>query len=81
MSYLESEALCPYYISDANKVIHCELVTIRCKDKEMFRFIGYGYCANRYCECVLKKAMDGFYEREELKEPTNNEESTQIVFF
>ena len=81
MSYLESEALCPYYLRDANKVIQCELTTIKCKDKEMFKFIGYGYCANKYNQCMLKKAMDGFYERNGTEEPTCTEDAEQIVFF
>ena len=63
MSYLESEALCPYYKSDDSKVIRCEGAKIKIKDKKMKTEIGYGYCADRYNECTIKIALDNYYER------------------
>ena len=76
MSYLESEALCPYFKRDANNVIKCEMCDIKCKDKLMFRFIGYGYCADKFEQCPFKVALDQFHERN--PEPA---EPIQLSFF
>ena len=82
MSYLESEALCPYYIRDVAGIIKCEAVgNVECRDKQMFRDIGYGYCANRYKQCPFKVAMDGYYERNSTDECAADGDPRQIEFF
>lgn len=83
MSYLESEALCPYYITDKSGVIQCEIGAIRCKDNLMHRFIGYGYCADKFERCPFKIALDKYYERapEEAVKEKCEPLYEQIMFF
>ena len=78
MSYLESEALCPYYKWDRGNTIKCEAGDIICRDKMMYRFIGYGYCAKRYKECPFKIALDGYYDRNPGED---GKDAKQIEFF
>ncbi len=61
MSYLEAYAICPYYMRDSNNIIKCEMNDIKCRDKEMFRFIGYGFCAKKFEQCMFKQALDNYY--------------------
>lgn len=60
------EGICPYFIRDRGKgVIYCECARFHFPDKLSRREIVYSYCAHPtgYRQCVLKKAMDGFYQR------------------
>lgn len=63
MSYLESEALCPYYESDKFGILHCEIGNLRMRDSQMLREVGYGVCADKYKTCPFKVALDNYYER------------------
>ena len=69
MSYLESEALCPYFKGDSKLMLQCECGKLFFGDKEEKREIGYGLCADKFEQCPLKKARDRFYERSDLKAP------------
>lgn len=68
MSYLESEALCPYFDSDAFGIIKCEIGDLRILDNQMKRDVGYGLCALKYDVCPFKTALDRYYERKEVIE-------------
>ncbi len=82
MSYLESEALCPYYIEDRFGVLKCEIGTIKLKDAEMMRQIGYAYCADKYKECPFKVALDGYYARNDVDaSATDGEDDEQVTWF
>ena len=71
MSYLESEALCPYFDSDALGIIKCEIGDLKILDNQMKRDVGYALCASKYEECPFKIALDGYYKRVEEKEKEN----------
>lgn len=60
------EGVCPYFIRDRGRgVIYCECARFHFPDKLARREILYTYCAHPtgYKQCVLKHAMDGFYQR------------------
>lgn len=60
------EGVCPYFIRDRGRgVIYCECARFHFPDKLSRREIVYTYCAHPsgYKQCVLKQAMDGFYQR------------------
>lgn len=78
MSYLESEALCPYYQADMFGILKCEIGDLRMRDNLMLREVGYGLCADKYAECPFKVALDNFYGRNADAEPLAEEESEQI---
>ena len=67
MSYLESEAVCPYFVDDTMQFITCEAGMILTKDKGMHRELGYDYCALNYEKCTLKIALDHYYERNNVE--------------
>lgn len=67
MSYLESEALCPYFVDDTMHFITCEAGKILTKDKGMHRELGYDYCALNYEKCTLKIALDHYYDRNSVE--------------
>lgn len=71
MSYLESEALCPYFDNDAFGIIKCEIGDLKILDNQMKRDVGYGLCASKYEECPFKIALDGYYKRVEESEKEN----------
>ena len=77
MSYLESEALCPYYESDKFGIIFCEIGDLKMRDKKMLREVGYRVCADQYEKCPFKIALDNYYERsgaEVVPQATVNEQ-------
>lgn len=78
MSYLESEALCPYYQQDKFGILKCEIGDLRMRDSQMMRDVGYRLCADGYMRCPFKIALDSFYERNADAEPLVEEESEQI---
>jgi hypothetical protein len=58
--------ICPYFIRDRSKgVVYCECARFRFPDKPSRREIVYRYCAHPegYKDCMLKKALDHYYER------------------
>lgn len=58
--------ICPYYIRDrSNGVVYCECARFRFPDKQSRREIVYRYCAHPegYKSCMLKNALDHYYER------------------
>ena len=60
------EGVCPYYLRDrGNGVIYCECAKFRFPDKLARREVVYRYCAHpeHYKKCMLKQAMDHYYER------------------
>ena len=60
------EGICPYYLRDkGNGVVYCECARLRFPDKMARREIVYGFCAHpdHYKKCMLKQAMDHYYER------------------
>lgn len=60
------EGICPYFIRDRGRgVIYCECARFHFPDKLSRREIVYTYCAHPtgYKQCVIKCAMDGFYQR------------------
>ena len=63
MSFLNVEALCPYYKYEKTNILHCEIGNISFLDKQMKIDIGYTYCGYKYDECPFKIALDKYYER------------------
>ncbi len=60
------EGLCPYYLRDrGGGVIYCECARFHFPDRKARREIVYTFCAHPdgYKRCVLKQAMDHYYER------------------
>ena len=76
MSYLESEALCPYYESDKFGIIFCEIGDLKMRDKKMLREVGYRVCADQYEKCPFKVALDNYYDRSgaEVVPPGSNDQ-------
>lgn len=76
--------ICPYFLRDRGKgMVYCECARFRFPDKLARREIVYSFCAHpdNYKKCVLKQAMDHFYERkftlieaEERGQATHDEE-------
>ena len=67
-NYMDGKAECPYYVSEKEGEVRCEVAKIKCKDKEMRRELIYGRCADQYGTCQFKLALDHYYERIEKKE-------------
>lgn len=69
MSYLVSEALCPYFKSDGveeklrRKFIRCEFGKIFFEDPMFYQLFGYGVCALNCNECTFKKMLDKEYRQ------------------
>lgn len=58
--------ICPYYVRDrSNGLVYCECARFRFPDKPSRREIVYRYCAHPegYKSCMLKIALDHYYER------------------
>ena len=58
--------MCPYFRRDrGNGIVNCECATLKFPDKEARREILYRYCAHPegYKACMLKQALDHYYER------------------
>lgn len=61
-------AICPYYRRDRGKGrVYCECSHFKFPDKIVRREIVYRFCAHPtgYKACMLKQAMDGYYDRKE----------------
>ena len=60
------EGICPYFDRERGKgVVYCECARFKFPDKGSRREIVYRYCAHPegYKSCMLKKALDHYYER------------------
>lgn len=68
MSYLESEAVCPYYLIDGFGILKCEIGDLSLKDSRMKIDIGYRLCADKFNSCPFKLALDAYYLRREKEE-------------
>ncbi len=58
--------ICPYYLRNRGKgLVYCECARFRFPDAASCREILYRFCAHPtgYKSCVLKIAMDNYYER------------------
>ena len=77
MSYLESEAICPYFDNDSAGIIKCEIGNLRIMDNQMKREVGYGLCASKYGECPFKVALDHYWERQEASEEKKSAEGAK----
>ena len=58
--------ICPYYLRDrGDGVKYCEIARFRFHDKLDRREVVYRYCAHPegYKACMLKNALDHYYER------------------
>ena len=58
--------ICPYYMRDrGHGVMYCEIARFRFPDKLARREVVYRYCAHPegYKACMLKNALDHYYER------------------
>lgn len=58
--------MCPYFVRDRGRgCVQCECARFRFPDPPTRREIVYRFCAHPtgYKACVLKQAMDHYYER------------------
>ena len=62
MSYLESDAQCPYYKYDKGNVLHCEIGRINLSDSDMKKEIAQ-LCIRNMGQCPFKRALDNYYDR------------------
>ena len=62
----QGEGICPYFMRDRGKMgLYCECARLKFPDRLARREIIYTYCGHPegYKTCMLKQAMDHFYER------------------
>lgn len=60
------EGICPYFSRErSHGVLTCECARLKFPDRDSRREIVYRYCAHPqgYKACMLKQAMDHYYER------------------
>ena len=60
------EGICPYFVRERSQgVVSCECARLKFPDRDSRREIVYRYCAHPqgYKACMLKQAMDHYYER------------------
>lgn len=58
--------ICPYYNRERGQgVVYCEAARLKFPDRDARREIVYRFCAHPdgYKACMLKQALDHFYER------------------
>ena len=61
-----SEGICPYFTRErSHGVVTCECARLKFPDRDSRREIVYRYCAHPegYKACMLKQALDHYYER------------------
>ena len=60
------EGICPYFVRERSPdVVSCECARLKFPDRVSRREIVYRYCAHPegYKACMLKQALDHYYER------------------
>ena len=60
------EGICPYFTRErSHGVVTCECARLKFPDRDSRREIVYRYCAHPegYKACMLKQALDHYYER------------------
>lgn len=60
------EGICPYFTRErSHGVVTCECARLKFPDRDCRREIVYRYCAHPegYKACMLKQALDHYYER------------------
>lgn len=60
------EGICPYFVRERKPdIVSCECARLKFPDRDSRREIVYRYCAHPqgYKACMLKQAMDHYYER------------------
>ena len=60
------EGLCPYFVRERSPgILSCECARMKFPDRDSRREIVYRYCAHPqgYKACMLKQALDHYYER------------------
>jgi len=69
MSFLERNALCPYFqydkVKDGVYLICCEIGNISLNSKEYKKAVGYRLCADNYNQCQFKEILDAMYDKKE----------------
>ena len=78
-SYAESrsesrEGICPYFTRErSHGVVTCECARLKFPDRDSRREIVYRYCAHPegYKACMLKQALDHYYERKYAHEASD----------
>ena len=64
------EGICPYFTRErSHGVVTCECARLKFPDRKSRREVVYRYCAHPegYKDCMLKQALDHYYERKYAK--------------
>ena len=64
------EGLCPYFVRERSPgILSCECARMKFPDRYSRREVVYRYCAHPdgYKACMLKQALDHYYERKYAK--------------